>query len=155
MTDDMRLLLRILLEQELREAEPEMQRPRKKREAEREDGIDYAPAESREKTKRTKDTMKEERAEDLQQARSDMYSTHENVAYNMRKVPIWEKYALSLSEAAEYFHIGTRRLRQIIAKDKYAKYLIWNGGRVFFKRKMFEEYLNNEVQLFSNNNTES
>lgn len=84
-----------------------------------------------------------------------MYSAHENVAYNMKKVPIWEKYALSLSEAAEYFHIGTRRLRQIIAKDKYAKYLIWNGGRVFFKRKMFEEYLNNEVQLFSNNNTES
>ena len=101
MTDDMRLLLRILLEQELREAEPEMQRPRKKREAEREDGIDYAPAESRGKTKRTKDTMKEERAEDLQQARSDMYSTHENVAYNMKKVPIWEKYALSLSEAVE------------------------------------------------------
>ena len=119
------------------------------------DGIDYAPAESRGKTKRIKDTMKEERAEDLQQARSDMYSAHENVAYNMKKVPIWEKYALSLSEAAEYFHIGTRRLRQIIAKDKYAKYLIWNGGRVFFKRKMFEEYLNNEVQLFSNNNTES
>ena len=84
-----------------------------------------------------------------------MYSAHENVAYNMKKVPTWEKYALSLSEAAEYFHIGTRRLRQIIAKDKYAKYLIWNGGRVFFKRKMFEEYLNNEVQLFSNNNTES
>ena len=109
MTDDMRLLLRILLEQELREAEPEMQRPRKKREAEREDGIDYAPAESREKTKRTKDTMKEERAEDLQQGRSDMYSTHENVAYNMKKVPIWEKYALSLSEAAEYFHIGTKK----------------------------------------------
>ena len=77
--------------------------------------------------------------------RKHMYSTHENVAYNMKKVPIWEKYALSLSEAAEYFHIGTRRLRQIIAKDKYAKYLIWNGGRVFFKRKMFEEYLNNEV----------
>ena len=83
MTDDMRLLLRILLEQELREAEPEMQRQRKKREAEREDGIDYAPAESRGKTKRTKDTMKEERAEDLQQARSDMYSTHEKEQYTM------------------------------------------------------------------------
>ncbi len=96
-----------------------------------------------------------EDAGDLTDFIADMYSTHENVAYNMKKVPIWEKYALSLSEAAEYFHIGTRRLRQIIAKDKYAKYLIWNGGRVFFKRKMFEEYLNNEVQLFSNNNTES
>ena len=33
MTDDMRLLLRILLEQELREAEPEMLRPKKKRTA--------------------------------------------------------------------------------------------------------------------------
>ena len=54
MTDDMRLLLRILLEQELREVEPEMQRPRKKREAEREDGIDYAPAESRGKRKEQK-----------------------------------------------------------------------------------------------------
>ena len=103
MTDDMRLLLRILLEQELREAEPEMLRPRKERAAEREDGIDYAPAESRGKTKRIKDTMKEERAEDLQRARSDMYSAHENVAYNMKKVPIWEKYALSLSEAAEWY----------------------------------------------------
>ena len=80
MTDDMRLLLRIFLEQELREAEPEMLRPRKERAAEREDGIDYAPAESRGKTKRIKDTMKEERAEDLQRARSDMYSAHENVA---------------------------------------------------------------------------
>ena len=68
MTDDMRLLLRILLEQELREAEPEMLRPRKERAAEREDGIDYAPAESRGKTKRIKDTMKEERAEDLREA---------------------------------------------------------------------------------------
>lgn len=73
MTDDMRLLLRILLEQELREAEPEMLRPRKERAAEREDGIDYAPAESRGKTKRIKDTMKEERAEDLQRARSDIF----------------------------------------------------------------------------------
>ena len=71
MTDDMRLLLRILLEQELREVEPEMQHPRKERAAEREDGIDYAPAESRGKTKRMKDTMKEERAEDFKQARSD------------------------------------------------------------------------------------
>ncbi len=112
-----------------------MQRSKKKRAAELDDGIDYTPVENRGKTKRTKDTMKEERAEDFKQARSDMYSARENVAYNMKKVPIWEKYALSLSEAAEYFHIGTRRLRQIIAKDKYAKYLIWNGGRVFFKRK--------------------
>lgn len=50
MTDDMRLLLRILLEQELREAGPEMQRPRKERATEREDGINYAPAVENEQT---------------------------------------------------------------------------------------------------------
>lgn len=54
MTDDMRLLLRILLEQELREAEPEMLRPRKERAAEREDGIDYAPAEEQRKNEKNK-----------------------------------------------------------------------------------------------------
>lgn len=51
MTDDVRLLLRILLEQELREAEPEMLRPKKKRTADLDDRIDYAPAESRGKRK--------------------------------------------------------------------------------------------------------
>lgn len=75
--------------------------------------------------------------------------------FNITKLVKKGENDITLFAADEYFHIGTRRLRQIIAKDKYAKYLIWNGGRVFFKRKMFEEYLNNEVQLFSNNNTES
>lgn len=53
------------------------------------DGIDYALAESRGKTKIIKDTMKKERDEDFKQARSDMYSAHENVAYSMKKVLIW------------------------------------------------------------------
>ena len=39
MTDDMRLLLRILLEQELREAEPEMLRPKKKRTADLDEDV--------------------------------------------------------------------------------------------------------------------
>jgi hypothetical protein len=91
--------------------------------------------------------MKEFRDEDFQRARSDLYASHENNVSNMKTVPIWEKYALTVAEAAQYFHIGTKKLRKIINADKYAKYLIWNGGRVFIKRQMFEEFLNNEIQL--------
>ena len=31
--------------------------------------------------------------------------------------------------------------------DKYAEYLLWNGGRVYIKRKLFEEYLNKETEV--------
>ncbi|MBR2556219.1 MAG: excisionase [Aeriscardovia sp.] len=76
-----------------------------------------------------------------------MYDTHENNVYSRKEVPIWEKYALSVTEATQYFHIGRKKLREIINKDKYANYLVWNGGHVFIKRKLFEEYLDHEVQL--------
>jgi len=32
-------------------------------------------------------------------------------------IPTWEKYALTIDEAAAYFHIGEKRLRQIVAEN--------------------------------------
>ena len=37
-------------------------------------------------------------------------------------VPIWEKYSLSIAEAAQYFGIGEKRLRQIVAENPRAGY---------------------------------
>ena len=31
----------------------------------------------------------------------------------MIEIPYWEKYMLTLREAAEYFHIGEKKMRQI------------------------------------------
>ncbi len=56
-------------------------------------------------------------------------------------VPIWEKYLLSIDEAAQYFHIGENRLRELIAESPDANYILMNGKRVLIKRKLFEEYL--------------
>ena len=60
----------------------------------------------------------------------------------MIEIPYWEKYMLTLREAAEYFHIGEKKMRQIVDDNMDAKFLLENGNRVMIKKKLFEEYLN-------------
>ena len=60
----------------------------------------------------------------------------------MIEIPYWEKYMLTLREAAEYFHNGEKKMRQIVDENMDAKFLLENGNRVMIKRKLFEEYLN-------------
>ena len=55
----------------------------------------------------------------------------------------WEKYMLTLREAAEYFHIGEKKMRQIVDENMDAKFLLESGNRVMIKRKLFEEFLDN------------
>ncbi len=59
----------------------------------------------------------------------------------MKDIPIWEKYTLTVREASEYFHIGEKRLRQIIEENNSADFLILNGNRVMIKRKHFERFI--------------
>ena len=60
----------------------------------------------------------------------------------MIEMPYWEKYMLTLREAAEYFHIGEKKMRQLVDENMDAKFILENGNRVMIKRKLFEEYLN-------------
>ena len=83
----------------------------------------------------------------MERSRRDMYVSHEVVSNDNKEVPLWAKYALTLPEASEYFHLGYNKLREIVRKDKYAEYLLWNGGRVYIKRKLFEEYLDKETEI--------
>lgn len=62
-------------------------------------------------------------------------------------VPIWEKYALTVYEAAEYFGIGEKKLRRIIQDNRYADYLLWIGSRVEIKRELFEKYLDDIISV--------
>ena len=57
------------------------------------------------------------------------------------EMPYWEKYMLTLREAAEYFHIGEKKMRQIVDENMDAKFLLDSGNRVMIKRKLFEEFL--------------
>lgn len=48
---------------------------------------------------------------------------------------------LTLREAAEYFHIGEKKMRQIVDDNMDASFLLESVNRVIIKRKLFEEYL--------------
>lgn len=59
----------------------------------------------------------------------------------MKEIPIWEKYTLTIEEAAAYFRIGENKLRRLISEDKDAGYILWNGNRPQIKRVLFEKYI--------------
>lgn len=56
-------------------------------------------------------------------------------------VPVWEKYSLSIEEAAVYFRIGENNIRNIINQNSDADFWFWNGNRKQIKRKLFEQYM--------------
>ena len=56
-------------------------------------------------------------------------------------VPIWEKYSLTIEEAAAYFRIGENSIRKILNENIDADFWFWNGNRKQIKRKLFEKYM--------------
>lgn len=66
---------------------------------------------------------------------------------NTAKVPIQSKYALDVLEAAEYFGIGERRLRKIIAENIDSGIILQNGVKYLIKRKKFEAFLNDRTVI--------
>ncbi len=57
-------------------------------------------------------------------------------------LPVSEKYALTIYEAAEYFGIGEHRLRTLVRENRQADFVLWIGVKVEIKRKLFEKFLN-------------
>lgn len=56
-------------------------------------------------------------------------------------VPLWKRYALTIPEAAAFYHIGETKLRNIVDEHPNDSFAILNGNRVLIKREKFEEYL--------------
>ena len=56
-------------------------------------------------------------------------------------IPPWERYTLSVEEAAAYFRIGENKLRKIISENENADYILWNGNRPQIKRQKFEQFV--------------
>ncbi len=56
-------------------------------------------------------------------------------------IPVWKRYVLTITEAAEYYHIGENKLRMIADEHPEADFIIMNGNRILIKRQKFEEYL--------------
>lgn len=56
-------------------------------------------------------------------------------------VPIWEKYTLTIEEAAKYFRIGENKLRKLAEENRTAGWVIQNGNRIQIKRRQLEKVI--------------
>lgn len=57
----------------------------------------------------------------------------------MKEVPVWEKMALTLEEAAAYTGIGENRLRDITNDEQ--SLVLWVGTKRLIKRRALEKYI--------------
>ena len=60
---------------------------------------------------------------------------------NNNDVPIWEKYTLTIEEAAKYFRIGESKLRKLAEENLSSNWVLLNGNRIQIKRKQFEKVI--------------
>lgn len=61
-------------------------------------------------------------------------------------VPVWERYLLTVKEAAAYFTIGENCLRDLINEDN-CDFVLFRGKKALIKRKKFEEFLDEQKYL--------
>lgn len=57
------------------------------------------------------------------------------------EIPFWERYTMSVEEAAAYFRVGENKLRKIISENPDADFILWNNTRAQIKRRKFENYI--------------
>lgn len=61
-------------------------------------------------------------------------------------VPIWEKVALTIEEAAAYSGIGQNKIREITNSDR-CDFVLWVGSKRMIKRRQFEKYLTSTYSI--------
>lgn len=62
------------------------------------------------------------------------------------KVPIYEKAALTIEEAAEYSNIGQNRLIALL-KEPRCTFVLYVGKKKLVKRREFEQFISRSVQI--------
>lgn len=61
-------------------------------------------------------------------------------------VPISEKYALTVQEAAVYFNLGQGKLRQLIGENG-SRIAVFSGNRYLILRKKFEDFMSHSTEI--------
>ena len=62
-------------------------------------------------------------------------------------IPVWQRNLLTVTEAAEYYHIGENKLRMIIEEHIDGEFVLMNGNRYLLKRMRFENFLDESSVL--------
>ena len=68
-------------------------------------------------------------------------SIQENKNLSQTKTGLGEKYLLTVEEAARYFGIGQKKLRQLASENSGHDLFLYNGVKLMIKRKQFESFI--------------
>lgn len=63
------------------------------------------------------------------------------------ELPTDRKYTIGIDEAARYYGIGSKKLRQIISDNPMGDFYLEIGRHVLIKRRQFESYLDQASSL--------
>ncbi len=61
-------------------------------------------------------------------------------------VPVYEKTALTLEEAAAYSNIGINKIREI-SNEKDCPFVLWVGNKRLIKRRQFEQFIERNYSI--------
>jgi len=81
----------------------------------------------------------------VQNEKKDSLWEKDDIARN--EIPAWHRYVLTITEAAEYYHIGEAKLRYLAQRRPWPDFTILNGNRVLIKRERFERFLDEATVL--------
>lgn len=62
------------------------------------------------------------------------------------RMPLSEKYALTIKEAAIYFNIGNKKLRRL-AENNLGRFALESGNRFLIIRPKFEQFLSQSTSI--------
>ena len=68
------------------------------------------------------------------------------MADNVQAVPIHEKLALTIREAAEYSNIGINKIDEMLRRPN-CPFVLFVGKKKLVKRKEFEEFISSRLTI--------
>lgn len=63
-----------------------------------------------------------------------------------KEIPIYEKYALTIEEAAIYSNIGQNKINELL-KEPRCTFVLFVGRKKLVKRKAFEDFISKQVEI--------
>lgn len=63
-----------------------------------------------------------------------------------KEIPIYEKYALTIEEAAIYSNIGQNKICELL-KEPRCTFVLFVGRKKLVKRKAFEDFISRQVEI--------
>ena len=79
----------------------------------------------------------------------EVLAINTNITAGKMSVPIWEKYMLTVDEAVQYFGIGEKKIRSLIAENMNTEYCftVQVVNKSLINRQKFETFLNQITSL--------